>query len=373
METEKALKILMLEDSMDDVELIERVLRKNNLLFEKECVDTRDEFNAAIRDFKPDVILSDHGLPGFNSREALKISLRERANTPFILVTGSVSDDYAISCLRDGADDYILKSNLARLPMAIRSAVKRRRLEKLKREARYALRRQNDQLLKVNRELDNFVYSVSHNLRGPIASMMGLVNIAASEKDLDSVQPLYAMMTNSLTKLDDTLEEILEYSRNSRHELQVDAIDWNYIIQYALDKLSYRDPGNRIEKNFELHTAIPFWSDSQRIATIFCNVLSNAFLFSSKDRPPKIQVTITTAEDEAKIVISDNGIGIPEDVMPKIYNMFYRGAETSQGAGLGLYIVKEIINKLKGTIEIHSTEGKGTRVTMTLPNLKAAV
>lgn len=121
MEGEKKLKILMLEDSEHDVILIERVLRKDNLSFEHKCVDTRDEFNEAIEKFRPDVILSDHGLPGFNSREALKICVKERPSTPFILVTGTVSDEYAIACLRDGADDYILKSNLSRLPSAIRS------------------------------------------------------------------------------------------------------------------------------------------------------------------------------------------------------------------------------------------------------------
>src|ERR1041385_2749589 len=106
----------MLEDSEDDMALIHRALRKDNLVFVNERVDTRDEFTEAIHRFQPDVVLSDHGLPGFNSREALSISLREIPSTPFILVTGTVSDEYAVSCLRDGADDYILKSNLVRLP-----------------------------------------------------------------------------------------------------------------------------------------------------------------------------------------------------------------------------------------------------------------
>jgi CheY-like chemotaxis protein len=158
---EKKLKILMLEDNQDDVLLIEHVLRKNKLPFIHTSVDTRDEFREAIQQFQPDVILSDHGMPGFNSREALKICLAERPSAPFILVTGTVTDEYAISCLNNGADDYILKSNLSRLPMAIRSAVRKRKLERMKREARHALRKQNEELMKVNKELDNFVYSVS--------------------------------------------------------------------------------------------------------------------------------------------------------------------------------------------------------------------
>jgi CheY-like chemotaxis protein len=228
---ERKLKILMLEDNGDDAGLIVHVLRKDKLSFVIECVDTRDEFNEAIRRFNPDVVLSDHGLPGFNSSEALKICLKERASTPFILVTGTVSDEYAVSCLRDGADDYILKSNLSRLSSAILSAVKKRKVEKLKREARHALRKQNDELLKVNKELDNFVYSVSHNLRGPLASLMGLLNIAKEEDKEQKLSGIHDMMGNSMFKLDETLKEILDFAKNARNEIQLDEIDWQNIIQ----------------------------------------------------------------------------------------------------------------------------------------------
>ncbi|MEJ0033531.1 MAG: response regulator [Bacteroidota bacterium] len=102
MEAEKKLKILMLEDNPEDAFLIERVLRKDNMVFVSERVDTREEFCESIERFQPDVVLSDHGLPRFNSREALKISLKERATAPFILVTGTMSDEIAISCLAKG-------------------------------------------------------------------------------------------------------------------------------------------------------------------------------------------------------------------------------------------------------------------------------
>lgn len=367
-ENERKLKILMLEDNPDDVGLIEHVLRKDNLHFIHEIVDTRDEFNEAIKRFKPDVVLSDHGLPGFNSREALKICLAERALTPFILVTGTVSDDYAIACMHAGADDYILKSNLSRLPSAIRGALKRRRLEKLKREARHALRQQNGALLKVNQELDNFVYSVSHNLRGPLASVIGLINIAQTEPDSDSIKPLLAMMSTSMARLDDTLKEILEYSKNARNEIHLGEINWQSLIDGALSKLEYLDAGNRIDKRFNLNVDVPFFSDGSRIGPALTNILSNAIIYSNRERQSFVSMDIQVSAAEAVITIKDNGIGIQPEVMPKIYNMFYRGVEESRGAGLGLYIVKEIVNKLDGTITIDSTPGEGTTVTLVLPN-----
>jgi signal transduction histidine kinase len=372
MSNERKLKILMLEDSAEDAFLIQRILKKENIGFIDERVDTREEFTEAIRRFKPDVVLSDHGLPGFNSKEALKICLKEKSRTPFILVTGTVSDEYAVSCIREGADDYILKSNLTRLPSAILSAVKKRKLEKLKREARHALRQQNNELLKVNKELDNFVYSVSHNLRGPLASVMGLLNIAIGEKDLTVITNLHSMMQSSINKLDDTLTEILEFSKNARNEIQLGEIDWLHLVDSTFHRLEYLDKDYSVDKNVLLHTDIPFYSDGARLQVVINNLLSNALLFrDSTTRRSRISIEVVTSDQQASIFIQDNGIGIPEHVLPKIYEMFFRGHEGSQGSGLGLYIVKEIIAKLRGAILITSAVDEGTRVTITIPNVRA--
>lgn len=369
MENEPALRILMLEDSRDDAVLIQRALHKDNLPFIAELVDTESEFRTAIRTFRPDVVLSDHGLPGFNSREALKICLKERALTPFILVTGTVSDDYAVACLRDGADDYILKSNLTRLPAAIRSAVKKRKLEKLKRDSRHMLRKQNEELLKINQELDALVYSVSHNLRGPLASVLGLLNLANLETSVEGIRPLLGMVGVSVVRLDETIQEILDYSRNARNEIHLGEIDWNQIIASALQKVDHLDPDNRIQKHTSLVTYIPAFSDGSRIAMILTNILSNAFTFRKPGHEPKISIQVMVSQTECRISVEDNGIGISPDILPHVYTMFYRGTESSRGAGLGLYITREIVNKLNGKINIYSMPGIGTRVTVQLPNV----
>jgi signal transduction histidine kinase len=370
MDDKKELKILMLEDNLDDVSIIEHVLRKENLTFSYQCVDTREEFNDAIRMYKPDVILSDHGLPGFNSREALKICLQEARHVPFILVTGTVSEEYAVSCLHDGADDYILKSNLSRLPTAIVNAVKKRKIERLKRKARLALKRQNIELLKVNKELDSFVYSVSHNLRGPLASVMGLLSLTTDQRDYKILDSLHTMMATSITKLDDTLSEILEYYQNARSDVQIEEIDWSSIIQTSLSKLDYLDKDNQVKKSIYINADVPFYSDHDRISIIFTNLLSNAISYSDNKKISYVNVRVYATEESAVVTIQDNGIGIRDDVMPKIFNMFYRGTERSRGAGLGLYTVKETIAKLKGNIEITSSFGRETTVHLTIPQVE---
>lgn len=371
MSNDRRLKILMLEDSEDDAILIKRVLTKEKIDFSDERVDTRDEFVEAINRFKPDVVLSDHGLPGFNSREALRICLREKSNTPFILVTGTVTDEYAVSCLREGADDYILKSNLSRLPSAILGAVKKRKLEKLKREARHALRQQNTELIKVNQELDNFVYSVSHNLRGPLASVMGLLNIALSEKDPPAISSLLRMMQSSVHKLDGTLHEILEFARNARHDVHLGEVDWMQVISSCFHRLEYLDPGKKIDCDIILHTETPFFSDGARLKVVLTNLLSNAMVFRAPKPPQIVTIEVHVTEKDATILVRDNGIGIPEHVMPRIFDMFYRGTEQSHGAGLGLYIVREIINKLSGSVMVTSKEREGTKIVVTIPNVRS--
>src|SRR6267378_5381745 len=173
----------MLEEMEEDAGLVDRVLQKEKIAFTRVRVDTQNEFTEALESFKPDLILSDHSLPQFNSIEALEICNERKLNLPFILVTGAVSEEFAVNCLKKGADDYVLKSNLTRLPMAIRYALRRRRQENARKGKEEILRRQNLELTKINQELDSFVYSVSHNLRSPLTSVLGLVNIALRDND----------------------------------------------------------------------------------------------------------------------------------------------------------------------------------------------
>src|SRR4026207_1622651 len=108
---ESTLKILILEDIDEDVELIKRTLKKAGLQYEAVQVDSREGFIKALDDYDADVILSDHSLPQFNSIDALELCKNSGSEVPFILVTGAVSEEFAVSCLKQGADDYVLKSN----------------------------------------------------------------------------------------------------------------------------------------------------------------------------------------------------------------------------------------------------------------------
>lgn len=124
------LKILYLEDSEYDVELAGRILKKAGVSFRFKVVDTRDEYLEALGEFTPDVILADHSLYQFNSSEALRLFKTSGLKIPFILVTGTVSEEFAVNILQEGADDYLLKSNLVRLPSAINNSINKHKFER---------------------------------------------------------------------------------------------------------------------------------------------------------------------------------------------------------------------------------------------------
>ena len=128
------LKILILEDSPEDLDLVERELRRGGIEFTSCVVKKKEEYERALRDFGPDIILSDHSLPQFNSIEAMQIWKDYQASNnltvPFILITGSVSEEFAVQSIKAGADDYILKDRLKRLPSSIKSALDKAKLEK---------------------------------------------------------------------------------------------------------------------------------------------------------------------------------------------------------------------------------------------------
>jgi len=372
---EEELKILMLEDVPEDAELLERVLKKEKISFTSLRVDERTKFMEALVDFAPDVILSDHSLPQFNSIEALEICQSMQLDVPFIVVTGSVSEEFAVNCIKRGADDYVLKSNLSRLPVAIKFSLMQHEMQRKRKQDEESLRRQNEELTKINRELDAFVYSVSHNLRAPLASVLGLVHVASLEDQKYNFQfkPYLKMIEQSVNRLDDTIKEILDYSRNARSPLTLSPIHLDKMVKDCFNKVKFLDRYADIKKTVHVKLDVPFYSDQYRLSSILQSLISNAIMYCD-DRKAKKMLSIEAEaidhNSKVRIKVKDNGIGIDSEYINQIFNMFFRATDESKGAGLGLYIVKETLEKLNGTIAVSSVLGEETTFVVTVPNVK---
>lgn len=239
-------------------------------------------------------------------------------------------------------------------------------------EYEQALKTSNDELKKSNRELDKFVYSVSHDLRAPLSSMLGLVEISEPLIEHPVLQKNMSMVKNSIVKLDGFIHDILDYSRNSRLEVNKQQINFKEMLEDISNNLRFMSANERVRILTGIKTDVPFYSDKNRISIILNNLISNAIRYHNPNIPdPFVQVNIDISEQSARIEVIDNGIGISEENSEKVFEMFYRVSKKSVGSGLGLYIVKESVDKLNGTIEIASELNKGTQFTICLPNFNS--
>ncbi len=226
----------------------------------------------------------------------------------------------------------------------------------------------NRELDRINKELDNFVYRVSHDLRAPITSIMGLINLIKLEDDPDKLKNYINLQEKSVKKLDHFIKDIINLSRNTRLGITVERINFNQLVQEIFNELD--DGTGAVEKRLTVNEVVPLYSDRQRIHTILTNLISNSIKFyNSHQETPFVHVNLISDEDSVTIEVKDNGIGIPPEYLSKIYTMFFRAAKDNPGSGLGLYIVKETINKLKGNITARSKLREGTTFTIKIPNL----
>ncbi len=225
----------------------------------------------------------------------------------------------------------------------------------------------NRQLRKTNEELDSFVYSVSHDLRAPISSVLGLLNLAKNEKDRDMITQYLDMISKSVTQQDLFIKDILNLSRNARLELNKTEIPFEQMLSDIFEQLNYIDH-KAVSKEINIEQQKPFYSDESRLKVIFNNLISNAIRYHNGKRP-KVSVDIQVKPKYAHITITDNGMGIPSEHLNSVFRMFYRATDTNHGSGLGLYIVKETVEKLKGTVKLQSTIDKGTTVYLKIPTL----
>jgi signal transduction histidine kinase len=231
-------------------------------------------------------------------------------------------------------------------------------------------RKKVEEELKVrNAELDNFVYKVSHDLRAPLSSILGLVNLAKLPGNDDNPMDYINIIGQKVEALDNFISDVLSHSKNLKMEVTRAKVDFNTIISRTFTDLSYLDGASEMLVYRSIDEA-DFFSDPWRISEIFRNLVSNAIKYKQATTGgSEVRVQITINNKFAQIKFSDNGIGIDEQNISRIFDMFYRATEQSTGSGIGLYIVKNAVEKLGGRITVESEVGSGTTFTILLPNL----
>jgi signal transduction histidine kinase len=228
--------------------------------------------------------------------------------------------------------------------------------------------RKNELLSKTNQELDRFVYSASHDLKAPLSSMQGLIEIAQRTEDPEEVKTCLGMMKERVLNLDAFILEIIDYSRNSRLELKKEKFNLMNLVMEVVDSLRYAEGFENIYLKYNMPKELEIESDRSRLKVVLNNLIGNSLKYHdpAKDNP-LVEISATSQNSDFKIEIQDNGLGIATEHTPKIFDMFYRASEKSKGSGLGLYIVKETVEKMNGKISVESQLGRGTKFTVFLP------
>jgi PAS domain S-box-containing protein len=607
------IRILILEDTITDVDLLHLSLRKSGFDYISQVVDTKATFLQALKGFSPTIILSDHSLPNFDSIEAFRIYKENKLDIPFILVTGTVSEEFAVECIKSGVDDYVLKSNLQRLPSAIRGALQKRESERKQKisderiaraqriaklgnwdwdlakdqiewsdeifrilglpadttpltqstyrqyihpedrnqvqetlahllhdrqiynldyriirpdgEIRYvneqadvqedhygnatrvtgtllditerkkiehvldherkflqavlenihvgilacdqhgAIILNNDALKSINnlpgntgpaelwpnyyqlqdsdgksheqkmefplykalrgervvnssytvipsngikknvivnaqplfdqkgtilgavsavhdqtdlknseeklrnkiKELDTFIYKASHDLKGPLSSMAGLLNLAKMEFQDKEVNLYFDKLEQCNHKLDVILQDLYEIAHITQGHSTMKPIDLNKLITDIISSLRNLPKCNTIHFENEIPPELQLISDEKLLRGILQNLIHNSIKYRRELSDSYIRIKAHQDINSVFIEVADNGIGIQEELKNKVFDMFFRGHYTSTGSGLGLYIAKNAAEKLNGHIELSSTYGKHTTFCLSLP------
>jgi signal transduction histidine kinase len=233
------------------------------------------------------------------------------------------------------------------------------------------LHSQNQELKQTNQELDRFVYSASHDMSAPLKSIRGLVNVGRMTRSIDEQIFYFNKIEVSALRLENFIEEVLDYSRNNRTEIINEIVSLKKLCEEIFNGLRHLDDVNAPTLQLDETTDCLIFTDRSRLKIILNNILSNAIKYQKKspDHRPVISVSTRTKLESnfLEIFIEDNGEGIPEEVLPNIFKMFFRGNLKSTGSGLGLYISKEAAGRIGGDVNVQSEIGKGTIFTIELP------
>jgi hypothetical protein len=234
----------------------------------------------------------------------------------------------------------------------------------------HEINEKNLSLKKTNEELDRFVYSTSHDLRAPLASILGLINL--TELEDEEIPPNIAkylqMMKERVNSLDGFIQDIIDYSRNSRVDIELSRVNFSKLIDDIILHNRYLENTQKVKIRSNIDFNKHLMLDRNRIARVLNNLVSNAIKYNDMGKDnPTVNINARLDNNTLIVTVVDSGKGIRDEIKDKVFNMFYRGTDKAQGSGLGLYIAREMVQKMKGKLEFTSQAGQGTSFTVSIP------
>jgi two-component system, sensor histidine kinase len=354
------LRILHLEDSRPDAQLVEATLAASGLDFELICVDTEAEFQAVLRQGSFDVILSDYCLPSFDGMAALELARIALPEAPFIFVSGGIGEERAIETLKAGATDYVLKDRLKRLVPSVERALR----EAAERAERVALAAENERLYRetqeASRRKDEFLAMLAHELRNPLGAILSaaqlICNDSHNEQAVAKADEVIRRQGQHMVRL---LDDLLDVARVTRGKitLRKEVVDLTDLVHDAVAAVRPHITARYQDFSAEIpETPIYVRGDATRLEQIQVNLLTNA----SKYSPPgeQIRLRLTREGGDAVLSVRDTGLGIAPEMLDRIFDLFVQSDETidrsAGGLGVGLTLVRSLVELHGGQVVARS-------------------
>jgi two-component system, cell cycle sensor histidine kinase and response regulator CckA len=371
---------LFVEDSEDDCFLIARELSRAGIALEWSRVETQPEFLQALQRQPWHVILSDHSMPHFSSLDALRIVRERELDIPFVIVSGTIGEEQAVAAMRAGANDYVLKGNLARLPQVVAREQREREYRRQGREAEVALRQAEEQLRHAQKmeAMGRLAGGVAHDFNNLLTAILGFSGLALERltpddplrRDLDQIV-LAAERASRLTG------QLLAFCR--REPSRPTVVDVNEIVR-ALMPMLQRLIGADVRVVVEADPVLPaVMVDAGQLEQVLMNLAVNA-----RDAMPdggtltigtqavrldaERSASLGTAEGPyAAIAVRDTGLGMDDGTRARVFEPFFTTKDPGKGTGLGLSTVYGLVTHSGGAIGLDTAPGAGTTFTIFLP------
>lgn len=388
------LNILLIEDNTIDAEMVARLLarqRPGGGLQQTNIIHVgyfQQGLEILAKNKNIDIVILDLHLPDGEGRTLVKRLNEEHSDVPVVVMTGlHVDENMGVELVREGAEDYVSKGSITQgsLQRSIRYAIERRNLAN-------QIKQQTQILKENNRELESFAYIASHDLRAPLINIKGFSS--ELKYAIDTLMPLLErnspkltpeeqatvtrlMMENipqalgfiqsSADRMNKLINALLQYSRLGKRKLAYEGIDTNQLVQRCIDTMQHQIKSSGATITVEQLPEII--ADRLSIEQVFSNLLDNAVKYLDPRRPGEIRIAAVQDKKGTTFSVTDNGVGIAEDDMQKVFEIFRRGGAAGRvpGEGIGLANTRAIIRRHNGDIRFESAQGRGSRFFFNIP------
>jgi signal transduction histidine kinase len=356
----QSIKVLYIDDEENNLQAFKASFRR---LYEIYTAISAAEGLKILESVNIQVVIADQKMPNTTGVEFFK-SISETFPDPIrILLTGYTDIEALADAINHGdIYRYVTKPwNDLELHNSIKNAYDAYR-------SKIDLRNKIAELEKTNDELNRFIYSISHELRAPLVSVIGIVNLVKMEDLYHSSGEYWSLIETCSNKLDYYIQKTLQYYKNNKTESEDSNIDFSLLVSELINLYAFSDKDTQFEVNVD--QAAPFKGDLFRVEVILGNLISNAIKYQKINEPnKKVNIEVTVSTEYAEINITDNGVGILNEHLEKIFTQFFK-SKNHHGSGLGLFIVKEALNKINGRISVNSNVDHGTTFKIIIPNVK---